>query len=201
MLNNNETFILKRGDIVYVDLNKTAFGTNQGGKRPCVVVANNICNKHSKSIQIVPITSNLNKKKMPTHIYVKKNNLNGLEKDSIILVEAIDLISTLQITDIWGRLSDKQMNEVDEKIKLQLALKDKPNKINERRILNRAKSLKELENYIDKQKNKSVDLLNILKSQVVDFRDYCEEYNIDCSQYYVSKFNTINIYLQRNIAA
>lgn len=199
---NNKTFILRRGDIVYVDLNKTVLETNQGGIRPCVVIANNLCNKYSKSIQVIPFTSKLNKKKMPTHVLVKKNLLNGLEKDSIILVEAIDLISTSQIINIIGKLSDKEILQVEAKLKLQLSLEDKPNnRFNERRMLNRAKSLKELENYIDRQKNKPVDLLDILKSQVVDLKDYCEEYNVDCSRYYVSKFDIINKYLQRNIAA
>ncbi|GAA0082889.1 type II toxin-antitoxin system PemK/MazF family toxin [Clostridium sp. CTA-6] len=193
--------MLKRGDIIEVNFGQNLEKGKQSGKRPCIVVANDMCNKFSPVIHVAPFTSNLNKKKIGTHIVIKKDELNNLKCDSLILIEQINLISINQIVGYIGKASDAIMEKVDEKIKLQLALKDKPNKINERRILNRAKSLKELENYIDKQKNKPVDLLNILKSQVVDFRDYCEEYNIDCSQYYVSKFNRINIYLQRNIAA
>ncbi|MBD5589100.1 type II toxin-antitoxin system PemK/MazF family toxin [Clostridium botulinum] len=193
--------IYKRGDIVEVDLGQNLDRGKQGGKRPCIIVANDACNEFSPAIHVAPFTSNLNKKKIGTHIIIKKDELNNLKCDSLILIEQINLITKNQITSYIGKASDVIMKKVNEKIKLQLALEDKPNKINERRILNRAKSLKELENYIDKQKNKPVDLLNILKLQVVDFRDYCEEYNIDCSQYYVSKFNTINIYLQRNIAA
>ncbi|NFF75878.1 type II toxin-antitoxin system PemK/MazF family toxin [Clostridium sporogenes] len=193
--------IYKRGDIIEVDLGQNLERGKQGGRRPCIIVANDMCNKFSPVIHVAPFTSNLNKKKIGTHIIIKKDELNNLKCDSLILIEQINLISINQIIGYIGKASDAIMEEVDEKIKLQLALKDKPNKINERRVLNRAKSLKELENYIDKQKKKPVDLLDILKSQVVDFRDYCEEYNIDCSRYYVSKFSTINRYLQRNIAA
>ncbi|HID0768123.1 TPA: type II toxin-antitoxin system PemK/MazF family toxin [Clostridium botulinum] len=202
MLKNNKIFIIRRGDIFDVDLGKPK-GTNQGGIRPCIVVANNKCNESSTSIHIVPITSKLNKRKLPTHIFIKRDLMNGLDEDSLILAEQTSLISTtLQILEYRGKASDEIMEKIDEKIKLQFAVEDKPAKrFNERRVLSRANSLKELEIYIDKQKEKPADLLNILKSQVIDFRDYCDEYNIDCSKYYVSKFNIINKYLQRNIAA
>ena len=69
-------------------------------------------------------------------------------------------------------------------------------KIDEKRILAKVKSIKELEYYIDRQEKKSVDLLKILKSTLVDFKEYCKEFNVDYSNYYLSKFNTINIYMQ-----
>ncbi|HDK7194976.1 TPA: type II toxin-antitoxin system PemK/MazF family toxin [Clostridium botulinum] len=193
--------ILKRGDIIEVNLGELE-KCKQGGIRPCIVVANNLCNKYSPVIHVVPITSKLNKKKMVTHIFIEKDCMNNLKYDSLILAEQINLINVNQILGYIGKASDILMRKVDKKLKLQLALEDKPNnKFNERRILSRAKSLKELEMYIDKQKEKPADLLNILKTQVIDLRDYCEEHDIDCSKYYVSKFNIINRYLQRNIAA
>ncbi|MBY6842854.1 type II toxin-antitoxin system PemK/MazF family toxin [Clostridium botulinum] len=194
--------ILKRGEIIEVDFGQNLEKGKQIGKRPCIVVANDMCNRFSPVIHVAPFTSNLNKKKIGTHIVIKKDELNNLKCDSLILIEQISLISINQIVGYIGKASDVIMEEVNEKIKLQLALEDKPaKKFNERRILSRAKSLKELEMYIDRQKEKPVDLLNILKTQVIDLRDYCEEYDIDCSKYYVSKFNIINRYLQRNIAA
>ncbi|EKS4345161.1 type II toxin-antitoxin system PemK/MazF family toxin [Clostridium botulinum] len=193
---NNKIFMKRRGDIAYVDLGNPK-GTNQGGKRPCIIVPNNKCNSNSTSIQIIPITSNLNKKNLPTHIFIKKDELNGLDKDSLILVEQTDLISTSQILNIVGRASDEIMRKVNAKLKIQFDL-DKPD-IN--RIRTKIKTLKEMEHYILRHNENSAELLNILKFQASDFKDYCEEYNVDCSQYYVSKFNIINRYLQRNIAA
>lgn len=193
---NNKIFMKRRGDIVYVDLGKPK-GTNQGGKRPCIIVPNNKCTENSTSIQIIPITSKLNKKRLPTHIFIKKDELNGLDKDSLILVEQTDLISTSQILNIVGRASDEIMRKVNAKLKIQFDL-DKPD-IN--RIRTKIKTLKEMEHYILRHNENSAELLNILKFQASDFKDYCEEYNVDCSQYYVSKFNIINRYLQRNIAA
>lgn len=193
---NNKIFMKRRGDIVYVDLGNPR-GTNQGGKRPCIIVPNNKCTEHSTSIQIIPITSKLNKKRLPTHIFVKKDELNGLNEDSLILVEQTDLISTSQILNVVGRASDEIMRKVNAKLKIQFDL-DKPD-IN--RIKAKIKTLKEMEGYILKHNENSEELLNILKFQVSDFRDYCQEYNLNYSQYYVSKFNIINRYLQRNIAA
>ncbi|WP_162267025.1 hypothetical protein, partial [Clostridium botulinum] len=102
-----------------------------------------------------------------------------------------------QILSVVGRASDEIMRKVNAKLKIQFDL-DKPD-VN--RIKAKIKTLKEMESYILKHNENSEELLNILKFQVSDFRDYCQEYNLNCSQYYVSKFNIINRYFQRNIAA
>ena len=50
------TIEIKKGDVVYVNLGK-AEGNIQGGKRPCVVVQNDVGNKYSPITIIVPLTS------------------------------------------------------------------------------------------------------------------------------------------------
>lgn len=48
--------LIKRGDIFYADLNPVV-GSEQGGVRPVLVVQNNVGNKHSPTIVVVPISS------------------------------------------------------------------------------------------------------------------------------------------------
>lgn len=57
-------YIPKQGDIVYVDFNPTK-GHEQCGKRPAIVISNNVFNLYTKMAILCPITSNT--KDFPTH--------------------------------------------------------------------------------------------------------------------------------------
>ena len=57
-------YISKQGDIVYIDLNPTK-GHEQNGKRPAIVISNDVFNINTKMVIVCPITSNL--KDYPTH--------------------------------------------------------------------------------------------------------------------------------------
>lgn len=54
----------KQGDIVYVDFNPTK-GHEQKGKRPAIVISNDVFNINTKMVILCPITSNI--KEFPTH--------------------------------------------------------------------------------------------------------------------------------------
>lgn len=57
-------YIPKQGDIVYLSLDPT-LGHEQSGKRPAVVISNDIFNIKTKQVILCPITSNT--KEFPTH--------------------------------------------------------------------------------------------------------------------------------------
>lgn len=48
--------LIKRGDIFYADLNPVV-GSEQGGIRPVLVVQNDVGNRHSPTVIVVPISS------------------------------------------------------------------------------------------------------------------------------------------------
>lgn len=54
---------IRRGDILYADLGGQYQGSMQGGMRPVVVVSNNMANKHSSVITVVPLSTKIFKKK------------------------------------------------------------------------------------------------------------------------------------------
>ena len=81
---------IKRGDIYYADLNPV-IGSEQGGKRPVLIISNDIGNKHSPTVIVAAITGKTQTKaKLPTHTEVK--NVEGLDRDSVILLEQIRTI-------------------------------------------------------------------------------------------------------------
>ena len=57
-------YLPQQGDIVFLDFNPTK-GHEQGGKRPAIIISNNIFNKNTKMVIACPITSN--EKEFPTH--------------------------------------------------------------------------------------------------------------------------------------
>lgn len=57
-------YIPKQGDIVFIDFAPIK-GHEQNGRRPAIVISNNIFNTHTKMAMVCPITSNI--KEFPTH--------------------------------------------------------------------------------------------------------------------------------------
>lgn len=105
-----KNFEIKKGDIYYATLDPI-IGSEQDGKRPVVVVQNNLANKYSPTVIIAPITTVLKKIDLPTHISIKKNDF--LKKDSIILIEQVRVIDKVRLKSFLGRLTELQVQQVD----------------------------------------------------------------------------------------
>ena len=58
------SYIPKQGDVVFVDFDPIK-GHEQKGKRPAVVISQNVFNEYTKMVIVLPITSNI--KNFPTH--------------------------------------------------------------------------------------------------------------------------------------
>ena len=101
---------IKKGDIYYAILDPVV-GSEQDGKRPVVVIQNNLANKHSPTVIVAPITTVIKKIDLPTHIIINKNSF--LKKDSTILIEQIRVLDKLRLISYIGRLTDFQIKKID----------------------------------------------------------------------------------------
>ena len=111
---------IKRGDIYYADLNPVV-GSEQGGTRPVLVISNDIGNKHSPTVIVAPITSRINTKaKLPTHTLI--NNFEGLDKNSIILLEQVRTIDKKRLKEKMGTVDENSMNEINNAISISFGL-------------------------------------------------------------------------------
>ncbi len=99
-------FHIKRGDIFYVDFGTDIIGSEQGGSRPAFVVQNNIGNKHSPTVIVAPITKAWNKKRMPTHVFLKAGDY-GLPFPSIILMEQLRTVDKHRFLKYVGSIDNK----------------------------------------------------------------------------------------------
>ena len=111
---------VKRGDIYYADLSPVV-GSEQGGTRPVLIIQNDTGNRHSPTVIAAAITSQVGKARLPTHITVRGREV-GLSKDSVILLEQIRTIDKRRLREHTGRLSEQQMQHVDQAIAVSMGL-------------------------------------------------------------------------------
>ena len=100
---------MKRGEIYYADLGDVV-GSEQAGIRPVVIIQNNVGNKYSKTVIVLPITSKT-KKSLPTHVNISGSKY-GLEKDSIVLAEQIRTIDKTRVISKIGKLDNRVLIEI-----------------------------------------------------------------------------------------
>lgn len=119
---------IRRGDVLYVDLGVQYQGSMQGGIRPVVVVSNNMANKHSTVITIVPLSTKIYKKRnLPTHIFVSAYKTEGLEQHSIALCEQVTALNFDRIIDYIGRVNEETLERITEAVQVQVGVFDRYN--------------------------------------------------------------------------
>jgi len=101
---------IKKGDLLSVDFDQMIINNNnfsvQNGKRPVVVLQNDIGNRFSPTIWVATITSNVNKNKLPTHVKVSEKA--GLRCDSLVLVEQVFTIDKKMIIKKVGEIPPRK---------------------------------------------------------------------------------------------
>lgn len=65
----------QRGDVVIIDVPMLANSHIQAGKRPWVVVQNNVGNQFSSTSIVVPLTTKIKRLELPTHVAVTWGSL------------------------------------------------------------------------------------------------------------------------------
>lgn len=101
---------IKRGSVFIAELNPT-IGSEQYGRRPVVILSNDLSNKYSPTILIAPFTKILKKRSLPTHILVRKTSF--LKYDSIILLEQIRTIDKSRLIAYKGKINEDILNQIN----------------------------------------------------------------------------------------
>ena len=108
----------KRGEVWLVNWDP-ARGSEQAGRRPALVIQNDIGNEKAPTTIVAAISSSV--KAYPMNVRINPPE-GGLDDPSIIKTSQILTISKERLEKRLGRISEDSLDEVDRAIKLSLAL-------------------------------------------------------------------------------
>ena len=111
---------IKKGDIYYADL-APVVGSEQGGIRPVLIIQNDTGNYYSPTVIAAAITSRLQKHSLPTHIQLEQE-VRGLRRNSIILLEQVRTIDRMRLRGYIGSLNGSMVQKVDQAICISFGL-------------------------------------------------------------------------------
>jgi len=109
-----------RGEIYTADLDPVV-GSEQGGLRPVLIVQNNVGNRYSPTVIVLALTSQIQKARLPTHVFVPACG-HGLEKDSVVLAEQIRTLDKRRLRERIGMLSPRYLEQVARALNVSLGL-------------------------------------------------------------------------------
>ncbi len=100
---------IRRGDIFMANLPK-GIGCEQGGRRPVVVIQNDVGNFRSPLVIVASVTG-ARKRPMPTHVPLGK--AQGLSRPSLLLLESIYTIDKSRLMQYLGHLQPEKILQMD----------------------------------------------------------------------------------------
>lgn len=107
-----KNFGFRRGEIYFADLDPH-YGSEQGGKRPVIVIQNNTGNKFAPTVIVAAVTSKVSKKpNQPTHVLIEKNP--AFSRPSVVLLEQIFTIDKERVQRLLGQTTPDEMYQINE---------------------------------------------------------------------------------------
>ena len=112
----------QRGEIWFIDWSPSR-GSEQSGIRPSLILQTEKGNLNDNYPNTIVLTVSTKGKQIPFHVKLKPNQKNGLSDTSYVKCEQILTISKDRLTKKIGRVSEKELKEIEKSVKLVLEFK------------------------------------------------------------------------------
>ena len=109
-----------RGHLYYVDLDPV-LGSEQGGRRPVLVIQNDVGNQHSPVVIVAALTSRPANVSRPTDVLIAPG-LSGIDVPSRVLLNQIRTVDKRRVGRYLGQITQAELVLIDTAIKISLGL-------------------------------------------------------------------------------
>ncbi len=106
---------MKRGEVWWINFNPSVGGEIKK-QRPAVIVSNDASNQYLNRLQVVPLTSNVDK------VYPSEAVVKVGRRKSKAVADQLTTVSKLRLTNRMGRLSGSDLAKVEHVIMVQLGM-------------------------------------------------------------------------------
>lgn len=187
----------KRGMAYMTDLGPYS-GSTQKGRRPCIIVSNDIGNAYASIVTVVPCTTNTNKSQN-THYHIR------LQENSVALCENIVTVDKNALKEFLGMMSTHDMDCISKCLKNALDLNEEhlllkeDSSFNNTTLIEDNKEVPEMSipEKIDKRKG-AYNKRFISEEQK---KQYLEDFDRYGPEYCYTKYNVASIGAARNRAS
>jgi mRNA interferase MazF len=112
---------MRRGEIWWAALDKPS-GSEPGYRRPVVIVSNNLFNEGGlRTVLTIPITNNMACETVRGNVRLPSRR-TGLSRDSVAVAIQVASTDKRYFLDRIGRVPDDIMSDIDDALRLVLAL-------------------------------------------------------------------------------